>query len=109
MANGLMGLDVMRAALEFAEEVRELGLKGSLRDQLERASESVVLNIAETDPAEGADRLKGFRVALKEASECKGALLLLKLRRITTTEKQERMWKLNDRICAMLYKLSHPD
>lgn len=109
MANGLMGLDVMRAALELAEEVRALGLKGSLRDQMVRASESVVLNIAESDPATGADRRKGFRVALKEASELKGALLLLKLRKQTSTEIWERMWKLDDRICAMLYRLGHPD
>ena len=109
MANGLMGLDVMRAALEFAEAVRELGLKGSIRDQLVRASESVVLNIAESDPAEGNDRLKGFRVALKEASECKGALLILQLRKSASKETLQRMWTLNDRICAMLYRLSHPD
>ena len=109
MANGLMGLDVMKVALEFADAVYELALKGSIRDQLTRASESIVLNIAESDPATGDDRRKGFRTALKEASECKGGLLLLKMRRQVTKETFDRMWDLDDRLCAMLYRLSHPD
>lgn len=108
MAKGLLGLDVMNVALELAEAVNELGLKGNIRDQLTRASESVVLNIAESDPAMGADRRKGYRVALKEASECKGALLLLKIRKEISAEIFERLWTLVDRVCAMLWKLSHP-
>lgn len=106
--NGLLGLDVMQVALELADAVNELGLKGNIRDQLTRASESVVLNIAESHPTIGADRRKGFRVALKEASETKGALLLLKIRREITQEAFDRIWTLVDRICAMLWRLSYP-
>ena len=48
---GLEGLDAFQVALQLAEEVHALGLKGSIRDQLTRASESVVLNTAGAPPS----------------------------------------------------------
>lgn len=69
---GLAGLVAYQVALEFAQKVYELEVKGSLRDQITRAAESVVLNIAEAHPAKGADRARRFRIAASEASECRG-------------------------------------
>ena len=106
--NGLMGLDAYRVALQLAEEVYALEIKGNLRDQLTRASESVVLNIAEAHPTTGKDRARRFRIAANEAGECRGALTLLKIRKQITPETFERMWNLVDRVAAMLWKLSRP-
>lgn len=91
MTTGLMGLDAYRVALQLAEEVYALGIKGNLRDQLTRAAESVVLNIAEAHPTTGKDRARRFRIAANEASECRGALTLLKIRKEITPETFERM------------------
>lgn len=105
---GLEGLDAFQVALQFAEEVHALGLRGSIRDQLTRASESVVLNIAEAHPATGADRARGFTIARKEASECRGALAILRVRKQIKPETFDRLWNLVDRISAMLFRLIHP-
>jgi len=108
MKNGLEGLDAFQVALQLAEEVYALGLKGSIRDQLTRSSESVVLNIAEAHPATGQDRIRGFVVARKEASECRGALAILRVRKQIKPETYDRLWNLVDRVSAMLYRLIHP-
>ena len=109
MANiGLMGLDVFNVAVELADAIYLLGLKGSMRDQLTRASESVVLNISEAHPATGADRARRFQLALNEASEMRGALAILKVRRILTPSKYAELSSLVDRVAAMLYRLIHP-
>jgi len=108
MKNGLEGLDAFQVALQLAEEVHALGLRGSIRDQLTRSSESVVLNIAEAHPATGQDRIRGFVVARKEASECRGALAILRVRKQIKPETYDRLWNLVDRISAMLYRLIHP-
>lgn len=105
---GLMGLDVFNVAVELGELIYRLGLKGSMRDQLVRASESVVLNISEAHPASGADRARRFQVALNECSEMRGAVVVLKLRRTISPEKFDELWTLIDRVGAMLYRLIHP-
>lgn len=105
---GLAGLVAYQVALEFAQKVYELEVKGSLRDQITRAAESVVLNIAEAHPAKGADRARRFRIAASEASECRGALALLKIRKRISAEKYDEMWNLVDQIGAMLYRLGRP-
>jgi four helix bundle protein len=105
---GLQGLDVFNIAVDLADKIYLLGLKGSLRDQLTRASESVVLNISEAHPAGGLDRARRFQLALNEVSELRGGITLLKVRRTITPEKFEELWALIDRVGAMLYRLSHP-
>lgn len=105
---GLEGLDAYRVALEFAEQIYALGIKGSIRDQLTRASESVVLNIAEAHPAKGAERTRKFQIAANEISECRGGIAILRVRRQIKPEVYERLWNLVDRIAAMLWKLCRP-
>ena len=103
---GLQGLVAYQVALELAETMFALECKGSIRDQLTRASESVVLNIAEAHPMTGNDRAKRFRVALGEASECRGALAILRIRKLLTPAEYEKHMALVDRACALLYPLS---
>ena len=79
---GLRGFDAYNVALEFYRAVISVTRKlprGHLVDQLERASESVALNVAEAHPATGADRARRFRIACDEASECIAALDLLEI------------------------------
>ena len=107
-AFGLKGLDAFNVAVELCDEIYRLGLKGSMRDQLVRASESVVLNISEAHPAKGADRARRFQNALNEMSELRGGLTILKLRRTITVAKYDALSLLVDRVGAMLYRLSNP-
>ena len=44
--------------------------EGALKDQAQRAADSVALNLAEGCCREGKDRLYHFRVAMGSASEC---------------------------------------
>lgn len=105
---GLMGLEVFHVAVELCDAIYRLGLKGNMRDQLTRASESVVLNISEAHPAKGLDRARRFQNALNELSEMRGALTILRLRRIVSSAKHDELWTLVDRTGAMLYRLIHP-
>ena len=105
---GLLGLDVFNVAVELGDLIYRLGLRGSMRDQLVRASESVVLNISEAHPASGADRARRFQNALNELSEMRGAVTILKLRRTITAAKFDELWNLIERVGAMLYRLVHP-
>jgi four helix bundle protein len=74
-------LDVYRVALEFRQS---LGILDSvrnisaLRDQIFRASDSIVLNIAEgAGRYARADKRRHYSYALGSASECGAALALL--------------------------------
>ena len=51
--------------------------------------------------------MPGVRRA-NEASECRGALALLKIRKWITAEKYDEMFGLVDQLGAMLYRLSRP-
>jgi four helix bundle protein len=83
-------LDVYQLALKFHVGVMDLlPTKGQrvLRDQLERASLSIVLNIAEgagrcTPP----ERRRHFIIALGSAYECAAILDVLRLRRLASPE-----------------------
>src|ERR1700758_4515134 len=61
-------------ALELHKAAKGLSLKGELRDQLERASLSVVLNLAEGRGRKGKDRLHFCRIAMGSLKEVQGCL-----------------------------------
>lgn len=105
---GLSGLHVYQVALEFYRRLREAtrGQRGHVIEQISDAAESVVLNISEAHPALGADRLRRFRIAAHEASECWGALDLLEIRGQLSPSTLNDLRELLDRACAMLYRLS---
>jgi len=103
-------LDAYRVALEFqslaAAICRRRGL-GALRDQLDRASVSIVLNTAE-----GAGRVAPlekahfYSIARGSAVESGAALDLLRLRGFMTPAEHRRARALLVRIVSMLVRLS---
>ena len=61
-------------AKELHREVKCLALTGELKDQIERASLSVALNLVEGSGRLGNDRLKFFRYAFGSIKEVQGCL-----------------------------------
>ena len=105
---GLAGLDAYQVALAFYRELRTAtrGRRGHVVDQIQRAAESVVLNVAEAHPTTGRDRARRFRIAANEASECGAALDLLEIRGDLGATALGPLRQLLDRASAMLYQLS---
>ena len=105
---GLAGLDAYQVALAFYREVRTAtrGRRGHVVNQIERAAESVVLNVAEAHPTTGRDRARRFRIAANEASECGAALDLLEIRGELAATALGSLRQLLDRERAMLHRLS---
>ena len=102
-------LDVYTVALEF--QSLAVGLlpprrQAVLRDQLERASLSIVLNIAEgTGRFAAADKARFYSMARGSATECGGILDVLLARKLITSIAHQRLHILLVRIVAMLTKL----
>jgi four helix bundle protein len=105
--SGLAGLDAYRVAVEFYRQLRQAtrGRRGHVVEQLHRAAESVVLNVAEAYPAVGADRARRFRIAGNEAAECQAALDLMQIRGELGGTVLASLCGLLDRERAMLWRL----
>jgi four helix bundle protein len=103
-------LDVYRVAVEFqflAASVCSGRRLGSLRDQLDRASVSVVLNIAEgSGRFAPAEKAHFYLIARGSAMECLAALSLLYARSLVPPDVHRRARALLTRIVAMLTRLS---
>jgi len=102
-------LDAYRVSLEFqqlaARLCRAKGL-GALRDQLDRASVSVCLNIAEgAGRSSEAERVHFFSIARGSATECGAALDLLLARGLVSPADHRRARSLLIRIVSMLVGL----
>ena len=102
-------LDCFRVAVEFqtlaADLVRLRGL-GALRDQLDRASVSIVLNIAEgAGRRTPADKARFFAIARGSATECAAVLELLAARGVLTAPAHRHARGLLVRIVQMLTRL----
>lgn len=78
------------------------------KDQLIRASESVMRNICEAYPITGADRKRRFRLAAGEACECVASIDILEIRGAISAQTIAELRTLLDRSRAMLYRLSRP-
>ena len=95
-----MGLENFRSyqlALSFHKQCQGLKLKGSLRDQLKRASESIVLNLAEGSAKPSpAERKRFYRMSLGSLREIQAIFDLQEM----TLLKVEA-----DQLGAHLYKL----
>jgi len=75
-------------------------------DQLVRAAESVVRNIAEgAGRWSEADSAKHYKIARGEAMECAASLDVLKLKRLVTSQDYERGISLLEGVVAMLTKM----
>ena len=106
-------LEVYQYALTFTEDAYRLSRKlprgkGQLGDQLERASESIVLRIAEAVAAdrESADRRRHFRAALGSTYECAAVLKLAGFRGVSTEQTREEVRNQVVRLAKMLGKLA---
>ena len=105
-------LDVYQLALKFHLGVMTLlPQRGSptLRDQLERASISIILNIAEgAGRRSPADRRRHFVFAQGSTYECAAILDILRLRRIAPPSRCVNARNYAVRIAQMLGKLVKP-
>lgn len=101
--------DVYRVALEFQGLVPQLltrrGVAG-LRDQLDRASSSILLNIAEGAGRFGrAEKASFYLIARGSASECAAVVDILFTRGLVTAAAHRHAHGLLSRITQMLMKL----
>ena len=104
-------LDVYQRAIEFLALVGDISgelPKGHAErsDQLVRAAESVVRNIAEgAGRWSEADGAKHYKIARGEAMECAASLDVMKLRRVVVPERHEYGSRLIESVLAMLTKM----
>jgi four helix bundle protein len=104
-------LDVYQRAIEFLALV--VDIVGDLpkghaerADQLVRAAEAVVRNIAEEAGRwSEADSSKHYKIARGEAMECAASLDVMKLRRAVAPERYEHGQRLLEAVVAMLTKM----
>ena len=105
-------LDVYCVAVKFHRTIvplRQVRGAADLRDQLLRASESIVLNIAEGAGRFGSeDKRRFYRIASGSAMECVGALELLHNRNILSDAGYQARRDLLIRIVQMLSRLCGP-
>ena len=104
-------LDVYQRAIEFltlAFDIVESLPKGHAdrADQLVRAAESVVRNIAEGSGRwSPADSAKHYKIARGEAMECAASLDVMRLRKVLTQERYNGGIELLERVVGMLSKM----
>lgn len=104
-------LDVYQRAIEFLALVYDLVDQlpkghGDRADQLVRAAESVVRNIAEgAGRWSEADSSKHYKIARGEAMECAACLDVIKLRKLVAAAQYEDGIHLLEGVVAMLTKM----
>jgi four helix bundle protein len=102
-------LDVYRVAVEFQVLAASIGVErrlGALRSQLDRASVSIVLNIAEgAGRFAPADKAHFYLIARGSAMECLAAITLIEARSLVAPDLHRRGRTLLVRIIAMLTRL----
>src|SRR6187549_1105110 len=106
-------LEVYQRAIEFLALVYDVIAdvpKGHAErsDQLARAAESVVRNIAEgAGRWSQADSAKRYKIARGEAMECAASLDVMRLRKVITDARYKRGIQLLEGVVAMLTKMFH--
>jgi four helix bundle protein len=108
-------LDVDQIALEFVTTAGEIVSqfppgRHSLADQLDRASMSVVLNIAEgAGEFSRPEKARFYRMAKRSATECAAALDICRVRKLTngTTLEvgREMLWRVVAKLIRMIHGL----
>ena len=108
-------LDVYRESIDFCGWVGELlgtiSARAAAKDQLDRASTSVPLNIAEGNGKFSApDRARFFEIARGSAVECAACLDVLVARKLATEEemapRKEQLVKVVQMLVGLLRKFS---
>jgi four helix bundle protein len=108
----MAALQVAGLSFEMIEALRPLMPRikrsdGPLADQLRRAANSVVLNIAEGDQSDPGNRKARFFTAAGSAGESLAALKAAVCWRYITPVDAEAASSLLRRIIAILWKLTH--
>lgn len=104
-------LDVYQRAIEFLALVYDIvdvlpRGHADRADQLTRAAESVVRNIAEgAGRWSQADSANRYKIARGEAMECAASLDVMKLRKVITEARYERGGQLLEAVVSMLTKM----
>ena len=103
-------LDVYRLAVEFHVFAMKLVARGGIRhirDQLERASLSIVLCIAEgTGRTSPKDKKRFYSMARGSATECAALLDILEARNIVPTPRCEQGHAMVIRLVQMLTRMT---
>jgi len=108
-------LDVYREAINFCGWVGEflasMSAKAAAKDQLDRASTSIPLNIAEGNGKFSArDRARFFEMARGSALECAACLDVLLVRKLTKDElvaaQKERLVRIVEMLVGLLRRFS---
>jgi four helix bundle protein len=87
-------------AVEFYKQCKTLSLKGATKNQLERASLSIVLNLAEGWGKFGKkDKMRFFDIAMGSTRECQAIFTVEELTQIPAYETL-------DHIAASLFRLT---
>ena len=88
-----------KIAVAFYHQSQALKVNGPLKDQLTRASQSIVLNLAEGRGRQSMkDQKRFFYISLGSLRECQSILTLAKL-------EGTEAWLILDKLGAHLYKL----
>ena len=89
-------------AIQLHRHVETMGLKASLQDQVQRASESVVLNLAEgsAKPTKR-DKQRFYAIAFGSVREIQAVFDI-------TQPTDKRVIELADRVAAIIYRLTYP-
>jgi four helix bundle protein len=86
-------------AIAFNRQSRSLRLSSALREQFDRASVSIVLNLAEgRGRSTRKDQLRFFHIAMGSVRECQAILDLAE-------HNSSIAWSLLDKLAASLYRL----
>ncbi len=105
-------LDVYQTAVDWVSLAQDIAEalprgKGNLADQLQRASSSITLNIAEgAGEFSGAEKARFYRIAKRSATECAAILDVAKRRSSISDEHRGQGRSLLLRIVGMLVKLA---
>ena len=108
-------LDVYQEAIGFCGWVRELlgqiSAKAAAKDQLDRASTSLPLNIAEGNGKfSNVDRARFLEIARGSALECAACLDVLEVRKLVAAERivpaKERLVRIVNMLMGMLKRFS---
>jgi four helix bundle protein len=108
-------LDVYQEAIAFCgwvgELLAEIGTKAAAKDQLDRASTSLPLNIAEGNGKfSTVDRARFLEIARGSALECAACLDVLEVRKLVAAERivpaKEKLVRIVNRLMGMLKRFS---
>src|SRR5438874_3116559 len=108
-------LDVDREGIDFCGWVGDflaaISAKAAAKDQLDRASTSIPLNIAEGNGKfSAADRARFLEIARGSALECAAALDVLTIRNLTSADRivpaKEQLVRIVNMLMGMLKKFS---